>query len=125
MKRLAQFKRALFASVFVLAGGTAGLATAQTPAAITAPAVNYHVRVLPNGLTLYTVLDKSTPNVTVQVWYGVGAKNDPPGRSGFAHLFEHLMFKGARDMPPEYMDRLTEDVGGMNNAFTQDDTTAF
>ncbi|HLY78716.1 MAG TPA: pitrilysin family protein, partial [Caulobacteraceae bacterium] len=64
-------------------------------------------------------------NVTVQVWYGVGAKNDPPGRSGFAHLFEHMMFKATRDMPPENMDRLTEDVGGMNNAFTQDDTTAF
>ncbi|HEX3408244.1 MAG TPA: pitrilysin family protein, partial [Caulobacteraceae bacterium] len=49
----------------------------------------------------------------------------PPGRSGFAHMFEHMMFKATRDMPAEYMDRLTEDVGGMNNAFTQDDTTAF
>jgi len=121
MRRLA-----LFASVLVLAGGTAGFVGAQTPpAAITAPPMDYHVRVLPNGLTLYTVLDKTTPNVTVQVWYGVGAKNDPPGRSGFAHLFEHLMFKGARDMPPEYMDRLTEDVGGFNNASTGDDTTEY
>jgi zinc protease len=117
---------ALFASALVLAGGAANIATAQAPAPpITAPTVNYHVRVLPNGLTLYTVLDKSTPNVTVQVWYGVGAKNDPPGRSGFAHLFEHLMFKGARDMPPEYMDRLTEDVGGFNNASTMDDATEY
>ena len=89
------------------------------------PPIDFHERVLPNGLKVITSLDKTTPNVTVQVWYGVGAKNDPPGRSGFAHLFEHMMFKATRDMPPEYMDRLTEDVGGMNNAFTQDDTTAF
>ena len=47
------------------------------------------------------------------------------GRSGFAHMFEHMMFKATRDMPAEYMDRITEDVGGTNNAFTEDDTTAF
>ncbi|MBV9509151.1 MAG: insulinase family protein, partial [Caulobacteraceae bacterium] len=103
---------------------TQTLAAATTPA-ITAPPVDYHLRVLPNGLRLYTVLDKTTPNVTVQVWYGVGAKNDPPGRSGFAHLFEHLMFKGTRDMPPEYLDRLTEDVGGFNNASTDEDYTEY
>jgi zinc protease len=96
-------------------------AKAQTPV----PPIAFHERVLANGLKVITSLDRTTPNVTVQVWYGVGAKNDPPGRSGFAHLFEHMMFKATRDMPPEYMDRLTEDVGGMNNAFTQDDTTAF
>ncbi|MEJ0066872.1 MAG: pitrilysin family protein [Caulobacteraceae bacterium] len=89
------------------------------------PPIDFHERVLANGLKVITSLDRTTPNVTVQVWYGVGAKNDPPGRSGFAHLFEHMMFKATRDMPPEYLDRLTEDVGGMNNAFTQDDTTAF
>lgn len=89
------------------------------------PPIEFHERVLPQGLRVITSVDRTTPNVTVQVWYGVGAKNDPPGRSGFAHLFEHMMFKATRDMPPEFMDRLTEDVGGMNNAFTQDDTTAF
>jgi zinc protease len=55
----------------------------------------------------------------------VGSKNDPPGRSGFAHLFEHLMFKSTADMPPETMDRLTEDVGGFNNASTWDDFTNY
>src|ERR1700761_2310754 len=99
----------------------AGGAAAQTAV----PPIDFHERVLPNGLKVITSLDRTTPNVTVQVWYGVGAKNDPVGRSGFAHLFEHMMFKATRDMPPEYMDRLTEDVGGMNNAFTQDDTTPF
>src|ERR1700722_15192721 len=83
---------------------------------LTAAPITFSERVLPNGLRLITSLDRTTPNVTVQVWYGVGAKNDPAGRSGFAHLFEHLMFKATRDMPAEDMDRLTEDVGGMNNA---------
>jgi zinc protease len=55
----------------------------------------------------------------------VGSKDDPPGRSGFAHLFEHMMFKSTRRMPAETLDRLTEDVGGENNAFTSDDVTAY
>src|SRR5580658_5312094 len=99
----------------------AGAAQAATPV----PPIDFHERVLANGLKVITSRDTTTPNVTVLVWYGVGAKNDPAGRSGFAHLFEHMMFKATRDMPPEYLDRLTEDVSGMNNAFTQDDTTAF
>jgi zinc protease len=100
-------------------------AASAASAAAEAPPIQFQTRVLPNGLKLITSLDRTTPNVTVQVWYGVGAKNDPPGRSGFAHLFEHMMFKATADMPPEFMDRLTEDVVGMNNAFTMDDTTAF
>jgi len=116
------FRAAAFAAVLSLAAAPAALA--QAPAAPVPPIV-YKERVLPNGLKVFTSLDRTTPNVTVQVWYGVGSKDDPKGRSGFAHLFEHLMFKGTRDMPPETMDRLTEDVGGFNNAFTADDTTAF
>ena len=104
--------------VLVFAGVSARAQTAVPP-------IDFQQRVLPNGLRVISALDKTTPNVTVQVWYGVGAKNDPTGRSGFAHMFEHMMFKATRDMPAENMDRLTEDVGGMNNAFTQDDTTAF
>ena len=79
-------------SLAVLAFAAPALAQPAAPASITAPPVDIHTRVLANGLTLYTVRDTTTPNVTVQVWFGVGAKNDPPGRSGFAHLFEHLMF---------------------------------
>ncbi|MGH6956128.1 MAG: insulinase family protein, partial [Caulobacteraceae bacterium] len=111
--------RILLAALAFLA--LAGAARAATPV----PPIAFHERVLANGLRVITSLDRTTPNVTVQVWYGVGSKNDPPGRSGFAHLFEHMMFKATRDMPPEFMDRLTEDVGGMNNAFTEDDATAF
>src|SRR4051812_33354782 len=65
------------------------------------PKVKYHLRILGNGLKIYSVVDRRTTNVALQVWYGVGARNDPARRSGFAHLFEHLMFKGTREMPPE------------------------
>ena len=85
----------------------------------------FKYRVLSNGLEVYSARDTSTANVSVQVWYKVGSKDDPAGRSGFAHLFEHLMFKATRNLPPETLDRLTEDVGGSNNAFTADDTTAY
>ncbi|MGC8000486.1 M16 family metallopeptidase, partial [Salmonella enterica] len=59
------------------------------------------------------------------VWYGVGSKDDPQGRSGFAHLFEHMMFKATRNLPAESIDRMTEDVGGFNNASTWDDFTNY
>ncbi len=96
-------------------------ATASNPV----PPIPFKERRLANGLRVLTALDKTTPNVTVQVWYGVGAKDDPRGRSGFAHLFEHMMFKATRDMPAEHMDRITEDVGGENNASTADDFTDY
>ncbi len=82
-------------------------------------------RTLQNGLQVVTVRDTATPLVSVQVWYRVGSKDDPDGKSGFAHMFEHMMFKATKNMPNEKMDRLTEDVGGFNNAFTADDTTAY
>lgn len=89
------------------------------------PPIVYKSRTLANGLRVFTSVDRGTPNVTVQVWYGVGSKDDPAGRSGFAHLFEHMMFKATRDFPAESLDRFTEDVGGMNNASTYDDFTNY
>ena len=82
-------------------------------------------RVLPNGLQVIAVPSHASPTVSVQVWYHVGSKDDPAGRSGFAHLFEHLMFKGTAHLKSEQFDRLTEDVGGSNNAFTSDDVTGY
>jgi zinc protease len=105
------------------------LAAPPKPAAANAPVVvqpvHYDYRVLPNGLKVYTIRDTRTPNVAVQLWYQVGSKDDPAGRSGFAHLFEHMMFKATRNLPPEYFDRITEDVGGYVNASTEDDYTEF
>jgi zinc protease len=100
-------------------------AQAKPAAGVAVPPIVYKQQTLANGLKVYSSRDASTPNVTVQVWYGVGSKDDPEGRSGFAHLFEHLMFKSTRDMPNEMLDRLTEDVGGFNNASTYDDFTNY
>ena len=114
----------------VRAASLAGLvasfgAVAGAPAALQVPPVAYTERTLPNGLQFIAVRNSASPTVSVQVWYHVGAKDDPAGRSGFAHLFEHLMFKGTRYLRSEQFDRLTEDVGGANNAFTSDDVTAY
>ncbi len=91
----------------------------------TVPPIAYTERTLPNGLRVYAIRDTSSANVSVQVWYDVGSKDDPAGRSGFAHMFEHLMFKATRNLVPEQLDRLTEDVGGYNNASTADDYTNY
>jgi zinc protease len=89
------------------------------------PQMNFRERTLANGLRVFSVMDKSSPTVAINVWYHVGSKDDPDHRSGFAHLFEHIMFKSTKNMKAEMMDRLTEDVGGNNNAFTQDDVTVY
>ena len=85
------------------------------------PPIAYQQRTLANGLQVIAIEDHTSPTVAVQVWYHVGSKDDPSGRSGFAHLFEHLMFKATKHLKAEQFDRLTEDVGGHNNASTNDD----
>ncbi|HKX84158.1 MAG TPA: pitrilysin family protein [Pyrinomonadaceae bacterium] len=87
--------------------------------------LNIMERTLPNGLKVVSLRDNSSPTVAIHVWYQVGSKDDPQGRSGFAHMFEHMMFKSTKNMPSEKFDRLTEDVGGFNNASTYDDFTNY
>lgn len=82
-------------------------------------------RTLANGLRVVSVRDNTSPTVAIHVWYNVGSKDDPQGRSGFSHMFEHMMFKSTKNMPSEKLDRLTEDVGGFNNASTWDDFTNY
>ena len=90
-----------------LPAASPALAQAAAPAAgqIAVPPLGFQERTLPNGLKVYTSRDTSTSNVTVQVWYRVGSKDDPERRSGFAHLFEHLMFKATQNFPDETFDR--------------------
>lgn len=99
--------------------------SAQAEAPLTLPPLAYQQRVLGNGLTVLSFEDHGSPTTAIQVWYRVGAKDDPQGRSGFAHLFEHLMFKRTKYLAAEQFDRLTEDVGGANNASTADDCTNY
>jgi len=101
------------------------VATPIIAAPATIAPLSFTERTLPNGLRVFALPDKSATSVSVQVWYDVGGRDDPKGRSGFAHLFEHLMFKATRNMPSETIDRLTEDVGGNNNASTDDDFTEY
>ncbi len=87
--------------------------------------LNIKQRTLPNGLRVVSLQENSSPTVAIHVWYNVGSKDDPQGRSGFAHMFEHMMFKSTKNMKSENFDRLTEDVGGYNNASTYDDFTNY
>src|SRR5437868_6945234 len=112
-------------AVFLLLCALAAGGTLSAGAQTRVPPINYHVRTLQNGLRVISAQERSSPTVAIQVWYKVGSKDDPPSRSGFAHLFEHLMFKSSKNMKDEMMDRLTEDVGGWNNASTGDDVTNY
>ncbi|MCP4808439.1 MAG: insulinase family protein [Proteobacteria bacterium] len=80
---------------------------------------------LDNGLNVILVEDHSLPQVVVNLWYGVGSKDEVAGRTGFAHLFEHLMFMGTTRLPDSGFDDLMEGYGGWNNAWTSEDATDY
>ena len=80
---------------------------------------------LENGLTLIVHEDHSVPNVSVNIWYMVGSGDEKPGRTGFAHLFEHLMFMGSENAEYPAFDRLLEAAGANNNGSTTNDRTNY
>ncbi|MCS7082914.1 MAG: pitrilysin family protein [Bacteroidota bacterium] len=80
---------------------------------------------LANGLTVILHEDHSTPIVTVNVVYRVGSRDESPHRTGFAHLFEHFMFEGSPNAPGNTFDRLLQEAGGENNAYTTLDYTSY
>lgn len=100
------------------------LATAQRSpsSAINIPFEKY---TLPNGLTVVLSPDHATPTVAAEVIYHVGSKNEHPGNTGFAHMFEHVMFTGSGHVPYGFHDRYTEGVGGSNNGQTNFDWTRY
>lgn len=102
-----------------------GLATGILTAAARPPKFAYQRVTLPNGLVAILHQDRSTPIVNIQLWYHVGSKDERPGRTGFAHFFEHLMFKGSRNVEPEQHTSIVASVGGQANAYTTEDTTVF
>ena len=104
--------------------------SAQSPARPAASGADtiklpFETYTLPNGLTVILSPDKTTPTVAVNVWYKVGSKNEVVGRTGFAHLFEHVMFTGSGNVPYGLHDKLTEGVGGSNNGTTNNDRTTY
>lgn len=80
---------------------------------------------LPNGMKVIIAPDRTVPGVIINILYHVGSRDEQPGRTGFAHLFEHLMFMGARYVPYPQFDTLMEAGGGVNNAFTSYDVTDY
>ena len=121
----------LWASVALLAPLALPLALAVvnfSPRAVlaqSAPKLNVTQFTLDNGLKAILVEEHSAPTVAVSVWYKVGGANDPQGRSGFAHLFEHMMFQGSADVAPGRHDQLVSAAGGTNNASTGIDRTNY
>jgi len=103
----------------------AAQSAAAAPAAVRPAQVNVVSRELPNGLRLEMVEDHRTPIISLQLWYHVGSKDERPGRTGFAHLFEHLMFKGSAHVEPEQHMRIIEAMGGVSNAYTTEDVTVY
>jgi zinc protease len=112
-------------AAIALAAGIVYAATQPSSAAVRPPKLQYEITTLPNGLTLVLSEDHSTPIVHLQLWYHVGSKNEKPGRTGFAHLFEHLMFKGSKNVQPEAHTSMISSIGGQSNAYTTDDETVF
>jgi zinc protease len=105
--------------------GNAPLVAQENTEQVRPPKLNFTTQTLPNGLHVILLEDHEVPIINLQVWYHVGGKDEKPGRTGFAHLFEHLMFKGSAHVPAEEHSRIIEAVGGFDNAETGDDTTNF
>jgi zinc protease len=89
------------------------------------PKLTYERLKLPNGLTVLLHQDRSTPIAHVALWYHVGSKDERSGRTGFAHLFEHMMFKGSKNVEPEQHTSIVSSIGGQANAYTTEDYTVY
>ncbi len=109
------------------ASPTPGSTASSAPAVDVGSLVKFDVEkyTLPNGLTVLLHVDHSTPIVSYQTWFRVGSKNEEPGFTGIAHLFEHMMFKGAKRYTGEQFDLLLQANGATNNAFTTHDYTGY
>src|SRR4051812_12262961 len=85
------------------------------------PKIAFEKFELPNGMKVYVIEDHKAPTIYEVAWVHVGSKDEIANRTGFAHLFEHLMFKGSSHLPDGLMDRLLEEAGGWSNASTNSD----
>jgi zinc protease len=113
-------------TALVLLALVSWIAIAPAPrAAVRPPKLDYKMSTLDNGLKVVLLEDHSTPIVHVELWYHVGSKNEKKGRTGFAHLFEHMMFKGSKNVEPEGHPSRISSVGGQSNASTNEDATIF
>ncbi len=121
--RLASGRLPWVCAVSAVAGMVVFSATVET--AVRPPKFEYEIHKLDNGLTVVLSEDHSTPIVRSELVYHVGSKNERPGRTGFAHLFEHLMFKGSHNVLSDSHLTLISRVGGDGNAYTTEDATTY
>jgi zinc protease len=98
---------------------------ASAASAQSVPKLQYEKVTLPNGLEVILHEDHSTPIVVVNTWYKVGSGDEKPGRTGFAHLFEHVMFMGSQNVPVGKFDQWLEAAGANNNGSTTEDRTNY
>ena len=112
-------------SVLLAMGAFVPVAAAQQRATANVPRLTFEKTTLPNGLEVILHEDHSTPIVVVNTWYKVGSGDEKPGRTGFAHLFEHIMFMGSQHVPTGQFDKLLESAGGNNNGSTTEDRTNY
>jgi zinc protease len=113
----------------LIAFAALALVVVQVPLSAQAPrsrlSVSYTDFTLANGLHVILHRDSSVPTISVNVWYHVGSGSEKPGRTGFAHLFEHLMFEGSKNVPEGAFDSWLEAAGGSNNGSTNVDRTNY
>lgn len=111
--------------LFVILCYLIALGTPAASGAQSIPKIKYEKYTLPNGLEVILHEDHSTPIVAVNTWYHVGSGDEKPGRTGFAHLFEHIMFMGSEHVPVGVFDKELEAAGGDNNGSTTEDRTNY
>jgi zinc protease len=124
MRRHLRFAMPIIVTLWTLAAPV----RADRPRGAQAPPaakISYQAFELANGLKVYVIADRKAPMVYEVLWFKVGSKDEVAGRTGFAHLFEHLMFKGSAHLPDGLLDQLLESAGGWSNAFTSSDMTVY
>ncbi len=90
----------------------------KSPAPADKLSISFEKYTMPNGLQVILHTDHSDPMISYAIMYHVGSSRETPGKTGFAHLFEHLLFGGSENVPTGTFDKIIEGVGGENNGFT-------
>jgi zinc protease len=117
--------RALLAACLLYGGAAQAQRGGRSSSAIDVPTLPLVRYTLPNGMTALLSEDHSAPVVALTVWYHVGSKNEKPGRTGFAHLFEHMMFEGSQNVGMGEHRRMIQSLGGSFNGSTTEDRTNY
>ncbi|HET7464495.1 MAG TPA: pitrilysin family protein [Longimicrobium sp.] len=125
MRTVWSARRALLAAALLYGGAAQAQGGARSSPRVDVPTLPLVRQTLGNGMTALLSEDHSAPVVAVSVWYHVGSKNEKPGRTGFAHLFEHMMFEGSQNVQSGEHRRLVQSLGGIFNGTTTEDRTNY